>query len=76
LRLLTLDITGINKLVAEYERESKALKDEIFKICWYMRGGVTYAECLELISFEDREIISKIVEKNLETTKESGLPFF
>lgn len=41
-----------------------------------MRGGVTYAECLELISFEDREIIGKIVEKNLETTKESGLPFF
>jgi hypothetical protein len=76
MRLLTLDIEGINKLVVEYERESKALKDEIFRICWYMRGGVTYTECLELIAFEDREIIGNIVEKNLETTKESGLPFF
>lgn len=73
---MTLDINGINQLVADYERESKALKDEIFKICWYMRGGITYAECLALISFEDREIIGKIIEKNLETTKESGLPFF
>ena len=73
---MTLDIEGINKLVVEYERESKALKDEIFRICWYMRGGVTYSECLELIGFDEREIIGNIVEKNLETTKESGLPFF
>jgi hypothetical protein len=29
-----------------------------------------------MLTQEDREIISKIVEKNLETTKESGLPFF
>lgn len=29
-----------------------------------------------LLSFEDRQIIAKIIEKNLEITKESGLPFF
>ena len=73
---MTLDINGINQLVADYERESKDLKDEIFKICWYMRGGITYSECLALISFEDREIIGKIIEKNLETTRETGIPFF
>jgi hypothetical protein len=72
---LVLSIDGINEMVKDYELESKAIKDELFRICWYMRGGVTYSESL-LLSFEDREIISKIIEKNLEITKESGQPFF
>jgi hypothetical protein len=72
---LTLDIDGINQLVKDFELDSKAIKDEIFRICWYMRGGVTATEGM-MLTQEDREIISKIVEKNLETTKESGLPFF
>ena len=40
-----------------------------------MRGGLTYTEAMEL-GKEEREIISKIVEDNLEATKKSGLPFF
>jgi len=40
-----------------------------------MRGGLSYSESM-LLGFEDREIIGRIIEKNLETTKESGLPFF
>jgi hypothetical protein len=72
---LALDLEGINKLVVEYEQESKALKDELFRICWYMRGGIPPSEAY-LLTYEDREIISKIIEKNLEITKESGQPFF
>ena len=73
---MTLDLEGINKLVVEYDRESKALKDELFRLCWYMRGGITYSEALEIMSNEEREIVGKIIEKNLEITKESGQPFF
>jgi len=62
-------------MVKDYELESKAIKDELFRICWYMRGGVTYTESL-MLSYEDREIIGKIIEKNLEITKESGMNFF
>jgi len=40
-----------------------------------MRGGLTYAEALNMSSNE-RNLINKIVEENLETTKKSGLPFF
>lgn len=72
---MVLDIEGINTMVKDYELESKAIKDELFKICWYMRGGITYSESL-MLSHEEREIIARIIEKNLETTKESGLPFF
>jgi hypothetical protein len=71
---LSLDIDGINKVVEEYDNESKALKEELFRICWYMRG-TSIAESY-LLSYEDRQIISKIIEKNLEITKETGQPFF
>lgn len=57
------------------EKETKAIKEEILKICWFMRGGVTLNEAY-LLDFNDREIISGIIKENLETTKTSGLPFF
>ena len=72
---MILDIAGIEQAVKDYEQESKALKDELFRICWYMRGSVSYTESL-MLSYEEREIISKIIEKNLEITKDSGVPFF
>ncbi len=40
-----------------------------------MRGAMSIDEAYAL-SYEDREIISKLIEENLETTKKSGLPFF
>jgi hypothetical protein len=40
-----------------------------------MRGGVTYDEIMAL-SFQERELITDIVKKNMETTQKSGLPFF
>jgi|TARA_B100000424_G_scaffold266668_1_gene258211 hypothetical protein len=57
------------------ENLQKELKFEILKLCWYMRGGVTYNEGFNL-SYEDRVIISDIVKENMETTKKSGMPFF
>jgi hypothetical protein len=70
---LNLDLEGIDNLVNDYEQDSKALKDEIFRICWYMRG-TPISECFQL-SHEDRKIIARIIEKNLEITKESGIAF-
>lgn len=40
-----------------------------------MRGSVTLDEAFAM-SYEDREIVARIVKDNLNTTKESGLPFF
>lgn len=40
-----------------------------------MRGGLTYDEAMTM-GHLDREIIFEIVEENLETTKETKLPFF
>lgn len=75
MRLLYLDVEGIEKLAKDYEQDTKAIKDELFRLCWYMRGSISISESY-LLSPEDREIISKIIEGNLETTKETQLPFF
>ena len=40
-----------------------------------MRGGVSYEDILNM-SEEERIIISKIVEENLDVTKKTSMPFF
>ena len=72
---MDLSLEGINALSAEYDRDSKALKEELFRLCWYMRGSLSFTESY-LLTYEDRIIISKIIEENLETTKTSQMPFF
>lgn len=62
-------------LIEQQERESKAIKEELLRICWYMRGGISYDDA-SLLSQQERGIIDKIIKDNMETTKKSGLPFF
>ena len=57
------------------ETESNTLRQEALKLAWYMRGGITYEQILQL-SFNERTYISDIVKENLDVTKKSGLPFF
>ena len=72
-------MTLSNEQVVEYlnslDKESKAIKKDLLKMCWYMRGGLTYDEAFNLSS-QEREIINDIIKDNLETTKKSKLPFF
>ena len=57
------------------DREIDEIKNDIIKICWYMRGGVTMTEAWDL-DMSDKKIISNLIKENLDTTKKSGLPFF
>lgn len=57
------------------DSESIAIKQNAIKMAWYMRGGVSYEDVLNM-SAEERKHISKLIEENLETTKKSGMPFF
>lgn len=65
----------IVEYVESLEKETKAFKKQLFKLAWYMRGSLTLEQVFQL-DMEDRNIIFEIIEENLETTKESGLPFF
>jgi hypothetical protein len=72
---LTLSTPDIISLVDRYEKEVRALKSETLKMCWHMRGGLTYDEAV-LLSQNEREIISSMVKEHMDTTKKSGLPYF
>lgn len=51
------------------------LRKELLQMCWYMRGGLSYEESI-FLSREERTLISEIVKENLETTKNTKMPFF
>jgi hypothetical protein len=57
------------------EEEVNAIKKTAITYSWYMRGGVSYTDVLNMSNHE-REEVGKLIESNLETTKKSQLPFF
>ena len=62
-------------MVDAMEKETRDIRLDVLKLCWYMRGGVTYEEAMQM-SQQERSVIDDIVKSNMETTKKSGLPFF
>ena len=65
----------ISKIVEGYEKEVKSIKNDLLKMCWHMRGGLTYNEAVNLSS-EERKNVGDIIKENMETTKKTGLPYF
>jgi hypothetical protein len=75
MRLLSLDAEGIGKLIEQMDKECEEIKKGALKMAWYMRGGISYTDVLNL-SISERESLSKLIEENLETTKKTQMPFF
>ena len=73
-KILTLSHPEILQYAEQMDKEARAVKKDVLKMCWYMRG-LSYAEGMNL-SYEEREIIGEIIKENLETTKKTGLNFF
>jgi hypothetical protein len=73
--LLSQSESEIISTLKDIDNQAKELRHELLKICWYMRGGITFEESATL-SPQDREMIGKLVKDNLETTKKTGQPFF
>ena len=57
------------------DKSVRNIKEESLKLAWYMRGGLSYTEAMNL-SMDERKIINEIIKENLETTKKSKMPFF
>ncbi len=67
--------SDIVKHLKDFDSQAKNLKLELMKICWFMRGGMSWQEALNL-SPDERTIAAQLVKENMETTKKSGQPFF
>ena len=72
---MTLSNAEIVKKLEGMDQEAKTIKKRIFEMCWYMRGGITLNEMMQLV-VSDMPIMTDVVEGNLETTKKTGMPFF
>jgi hypothetical protein len=62
-------------MIEDMEKDCDSIKHGALKMSWYMRGGASYEDILNM-SIAERNAIHKIIEENLETTKNSKLPFF
>ena len=56
-------------------KESNDIRKEALTLSWYMRGGLSYEDAMQL-SYDERALINAIINNNMEITKKSGLPFF
>lgn len=57
------------------DQEADNLRRQGLRMSWYMRGGATYDDIMNMSHIE-RTMIGELIKDNLETTKTSRLPFF
>lgn len=75
MKLLRLGPEGVQKLIDDMDKECEAIKKNALSLSWYMRGGATYEDVLNMSAME-RLAVSQLIEEHLETTKKSQMPFF
>jgi hypothetical protein len=61
-------------MLTSIDASAKEFKENLFRSSWYMRGGVTVNDLLYLYGFEEREMITKIINENIEATEKTKLP--
>ena len=69
-----MDYHEIEPYLISFDTGAKMFKENLFRISWYMRGGVTVNDLMFLYSHEDRELISKIIKENIEITEKTQMP--
>lgn len=74
-RLLTASPEDISTMVDKMDQEAESIRRQSLKMSWYMRGGASYEDVLQMSS-QERKLLSELIKENLETTKTSKLPFF
>jgi hypothetical protein len=64
----------IEEYLVRLENETKQFKEELFRISWYMRGGVTIHELMHIYTAEDLDLISNVIKENVKNTQDSQMP--
>ena len=57
------------------DKEAESIRAESFRLAWYLRGGASYEDIMNM-SVQERKLINYLVKENTETTKKSNLPWF
>lgn len=62
-------------MVDTMDKEADDIRAQCLKMSWYLRGGGTYEDVLNM-SFKERTLINNLIKENMETTQKSKLPHF
>jgi len=63
----------IEEYLTRLEDSIKNYKSQLYRLCWYMRGGVTIDNLLFDLSLEDIQLMNAIIQENIEITKKTGI---
>jgi hypothetical protein len=72
--LIRLDNESIVEYLVRLDTQIKKFKEELFRLSWYMRGGVSVNDLLDRYSHDDRQAMYEVVKENIELTKNSQMP--
>lgn len=64
----------LQEFVDALDNEVKNIKHQVYKLSWYMRGGVDAHNLMYHTDIEDLGVLSKIVDENIEMSKKAGSP--
>ena len=70
-----MSMEEIEKLTDSMVKEIDQLDRNALKMSWYMRGGVSYSDIMNMTT-KQVDALNSIIDENLETTKKSKMPFF
>ena len=65
----------IDKMTDSMVKEIDELDRNALKMSWYMRGGVSYSDIMNMTT-KQVDALNSVIDENLETTKKSKMPFF
>jgi hypothetical protein len=75
LRLLIARPEQISSYIDSLDKEAEKIRAESFRLSWYLRGGATYEDIMNM-SVQERRLVNDLAKENIETTKKSNLPWF
>jgi hypothetical protein len=70
-----MDNSQIVEELRRLDKQNDGIRDEIIRLTWWMRGGISYNDAM-LLSPKDKEIIVALIKENMETSKKTGTPIF
>ena len=70
IRLLALSNSEIEGLLKDYDNNVRTIKQNVARIAWYMRGGVTMSE-LYAMAQSDFVYFNEVIEDNFELSKKA-----
>jgi hypothetical protein len=69
-----MSASDIETYLIRLDKEIQEFKNELSRISWYMRGGVTVQELLHVYSADDRDSFYSVIKENIDMTKETKMP--